>query len=130
MQTVRTLITDDHGTIRKVLRAILDGYSTLEIVGEACNGEELRPDLVIMDVSMPRLDGLSAAELIKKVRPETTILIFSMHLVNEFIETAKGLGLDGFVFKGEGGTGLLKAVDVVLRGQKYFPPNSSAAGAD
>jgi two-component system nitrate/nitrite response regulator NarL len=135
MSHIRTLIVDDHETMRRILRAVLDGYFELEIAGEAGNGEEalqevrrLQPDLVIMDISMPLLDGLSAAELIKKFQPKTQILIFSMHYVKEFVEAAKRLELNGFVSKLQGGTGLLEAVDAVVHGRKYFPPEGSAVG--
>ena len=77
---------------------------------------------------MPLLDGLSAAELIKKFQPKTQILIFSMHYVKEFVEAAKRLELNGFVSKLQGGTGLLEAVDAVVHGRKYFPPEGSAVG--
>jgi two-component system nitrate/nitrite response regulator NarL len=137
MPTMRTLITDDSGTMRRALRAILDGYHRVEIIGEACNGEKaiqqaqaLQPDLIVMDVSMPILDGLSAAQVIKGFSPETKILIFSMHMVTEFIESAKKLGLDGFVYKEEGGESLLKAVDAVLAHQTYFPASVSATQTD
>ncbi|ERR1700733_14433023 len=135
MPHIRTLIVDDHETMRRILRAVLDGYFELEIAGEADNGENalqevqrLQPDLVIMDISMPLLDGLSTAELIKRFEPKTQILIFSMHYVKEFVETAKKMELSGFVSKVQGGAGLLKAVDAVVHGHKYFPPESPAAG--
>lgn len=128
MDTLRTLIADDSGVMRKVLRSVINGYHGIEVVGEAANGEEaiqqaqnLTPDLVIMDVSMPALDGLSAAERIKKYRPETGILIFSIHRIRDFVETARQTGLSGFVCKDEGGQALLSAVDAVIRHRTYFP---------
>ena len=79
------LIVDDNSAIRKSVRSTVDGYDHLQVVGEAANGEEaiaqtakLDPDLIIMDISMPVLDGLSAAEIIKKYHPLTRILMFSM----------------------------------------------------
>jgi DNA-binding NarL/FixJ family response regulator len=84
-----------------------------EVVGEASDGveaikkvHELRPDLAIIDVSMPLLDGLTAAEIIRKYYPQTHILIFSMHNVRQLVETVKELGLDGFVPKEEDGPSL------------------------
>jgi two-component system NarL family response regulator len=125
---MRVLIVDDSLAIRRTVRSILDGYDGLEVVGDAENGEEaieraakLRPDLIIMDVSMPVLDGLSAAEIIKKYHPEMRILMFSMHQVQEFVETAKRLGLDGYVQKDEAGPALRRAIDAVLSNKTYFP---------
>jgi DNA-binding NarL/FixJ family response regulator len=128
MASMRTLIVDDSGTMRRVLRAVLNGYHGLEVIGEAANGEEaiqqaqnLMPDLIIMDLSMPVLDGLSASQVVKKYRPETNILVFSMHNVREYIEAAQKLGLSGFVYKDEGGSELCSAVDAVLQHHTYFP---------
>jgi DNA-binding NarL/FixJ family response regulator len=134
MVTVRTLIVDDHRTLREVLHRVLNGYHALEIVGEACNGEEairqvqrLEPDLVILDTGMPLLDGLRAADVIKKLRPETRIVIFAMRDASESVETARNLGLNGFVFKEEGTIVLREAIDAVLQHHRYFPFPSSFA---
>jgi DNA-binding NarL/FixJ family response regulator len=125
---MRTLITDDNGTMRKAMRAALDGYLGIRIVGEAANGEEaieqvraLHPDLVIMDISMPRLGGLAAAEQIKRLSAETDILIFSIHKLKEFVDSAKRMGLSGFVMKEEGGAGLLSAISDVIHHLPHFP---------
>lgn len=131
MSPIRTLITDDHGAMRKALRSVLAGYQNIEVIGEATNGEEaiqqtasLHPDLIVMDIGMPILDGLSAAEVIKTCSPQTDILIFSMHRLKEFIESARAIGLNGFVCKDEGGAGLLRAIDALIRHQTYFPASS------
>jgi DNA-binding NarL/FixJ family response regulator len=125
---MRILIVDDHPSIRQGVRSTVEDYDGLQVVGEAGNGEEaitqtarLDPDLIIMDVSMPILDGLSAAEIIKKYHPRTRILIFSGHKVRDFIETAKNLGLDGYVLKEDDGPALLDAVDAVLHDKTSFP---------
>lgn len=127
---MRVLIVDDHAAIRTSVRSTVDGYEGLEVVGEASNGEEaiaqvtkVRPDLLIMDISMPVLDGLSAAEIIKRYYPQVRILVFSTHRIREFVETAMKLGLSGYVLKEEDGPSLLKAVDAVLDNQTYFPPD-------
>lgn len=128
MGPLRTLIVDDNAAMRRVLRAVLNGYHGMEVVGEATNGEEalqqaetLVPDLIIMDVSMPVLDGLSAAECVKRNRPETGILMWSVHRIRDFVESAKNMGLGGFVCKDEGGQALLSAVDAVIDHRTYFP---------
>jgi two-component system nitrate/nitrite response regulator NarL len=128
MSSVRTLIVDDNENMRRVLRSVVNGYHGIEVVGEAGNGEEaiqktanLSPDLIIMDVSMPVLDGLTAAELVKKNRPDANIVIFSIHRIRDFVESAKSMGLAGFVCKDQGGQVLLSAVDAVLDHRTYFP---------
>ena len=74
-----------------------------------------------MDISMPELDGLTAAEVIKRFNPEAKIVIFSMHNVRELIDSAQKLGLDGFVLKDEGRAGLLLAINEVLQRRTHFP---------
>ncbi len=128
MDSVRTLIVDDSDIMRKVLRAVLNGYHSVEVVGQARDGDEavqqaesLNAGLIIMDVTMPVRDGLTAAELVKKNRPETGILMFSIHRIRDFVETVKKMGLAGFVCKDQGGQVLLSAVDAVLDHRTYFP---------
>jgi CheY-like chemotaxis protein len=126
--SARVLVADDHEAVRRGVRQVLLGHGRVEIVGEAKNGREaieetrkLRPDLVIMDWSMPELDGLTAAQLIKKFSPTTAIVIFSVHTSDLFRNLAKSLGLEGFVTKGSSSQALLTAVDAVLHNQTYFP---------
>ena len=116
----RVLIADDHEVVRRGIRTILEGHPDLKVIGEAANGEEvlqrtleLLPDLIIIDVGMPLLNGLTAAEMIKKVRPETSIVVFTMYDSDGMARVANDLGLNGFVTKTEGTAALLRAVDVV-----------------
>jgi DNA-binding NarL/FixJ family response regulator len=128
MSVNRVLIVDDHDAVRKGVRTLLEDQPGLSIVGEAKNGEEaveqtqeLKPDLVIMDVSMPVMDGLAAAQEIRKFAPQMPILIFTMHKIREFVETAKRLHLQGYVAKEDDGEALLQAVDAVRHDSTYFP---------
>ena len=128
MALLRTLIVDDNQTMRNILRSVLNGYHGIEVVGEARTGEEalqqvqnLSPDLIILDISLPVLDGLSVAEVVRKNRPETSILIFSIHRIRDFVEATRRMGLGGFVCKDEGGQALLTAVDAVIDQRTYFP---------
>lgn len=132
MPTKSVLIADDHTAIRKGIRSLLDGYDHLKVVAEAADGkeavektEELKPDLVILDLTMPVLDGLAAARKIRKVAPDSSIVIFSMHAIREVIDTARELGVRGFVSKSEDGDALLAAVDAVLQNRSYFPTGKS-----
>lgn len=122
------LIVDDYPAIRSGVRSTVADCQNVEVVGEASDGieaikrtHELRPDLIIMDVSMPLLDGLTAAEIIRKYYPQIHILIFSMHNVRQLVETVKQLGLDGFVPKEEDGPSLLRALEAVQHNRVYFP---------
>lgn len=134
LPTKSVLIADDHTAIRRGVRNLLDGYDQLKVVAEAANGEEavqktgnLHPDLVILDLTMPILDGLAAAREIRKIAPETSIVIFSMHAFKEVVEAAKQLGVRGFVSKSEDGDALLEAVEAVLHNRTYFPKHQTAS---
>jgi DNA-binding NarL/FixJ family response regulator len=124
----RILIADDHESVRKGLHLILESRENLEVVGEAANGKEaidrsrqLQPDVIIMDLKMPILDGLAAAQVIKKARPQTAILMFSMRTSRLFTEIMENMGMDGFVSKENDSAALLTAIDAVTHHQKYFP---------
>ena len=124
---MRILIADDHEIMRRGVRSVLESRRDVEVC-EANDGEEavektkeLHPDLVILDISMPRLDGFSAARRIKEASPLTPIVIFSLDRTEAFIEVARKIGASGYITKGESGQTLLKAVDAVLHNQTYFP---------
>jgi DNA-binding NarL/FixJ family response regulator len=125
---VRILIADDHEAVRRGLRAILVSCDGIEVCGEAVNGRdavekaaELKPDLVILDVTMPILGGLEAAAQIIKILPRVPILIFSMHESRQLLEEAQRIGARGYVTKGEAGDDLLNAVQALLQGGTFFP---------
>ena len=123
----RILIADDHEMMRRGVRSVLESRPDVEVC-EAQNGaeavektKEINPDLVILDVSMPVLDGFSAARKIKTVAPLTPILIFSLHRTDAFVEIAQKIGVSGYITKTEGAQTLLKAVEAALHNQTYFP---------
>jgi DNA-binding NarL/FixJ family response regulator len=127
MPNLRVLIVDDHEAVRKGVAGILESRGDIEVVGEGANGEEavrkakeLNPDLIIMDFTMPVLDGLEAARRILKVSPEMPILMFSMHQMDALTEAAKLAGARGFVTKGESAENLLRAVDRVVHKEPFF----------
>jgi DNA-binding NarL/FixJ family response regulator len=132
---MKVLIVDDQYAVRAGVRSTVESCEGFEVVGEAANGEEaiqqaarLNPDLMIMDISMPVLDGLTAAEIVKKYYQQIRILILSGHAVREFIESAKRLGLDGYVPK-EDTKALLDALDAVRHNYTYFPELEKSASA-
>jgi DNA-binding NarL/FixJ family response regulator len=133
---VRILIADDHEIVRKGVSSLLQSRDNFEICGEASNGEEavqqarqLDPDLIVLDVTMPILDGISAAKRIRKLKPSTPILILSMHEGREMVRAAKLAGAQAFVTKSDVSSNLLKAVDAVLEGHTFFSNGNTTATA-
>ncbi|HEY2544872.1 MAG TPA: response regulator transcription factor [Candidatus Acidoferrum sp.] len=125
---MRILIVDDHEAVRKGVRAILRSRPDLEVCGEAINGEEavakaeeLKPDLIILDVTMPVLDGFGAAREIRKRMSEVPILFYSMNDGRAVMESAKAVGANGFITKSEAGGVLLKAVGALSNKETFFP---------
>jgi DNA-binding NarL/FixJ family response regulator len=125
---LRILIADDHEAVRKGVCAILAARIGMEICAEAENGREaieqaleLKPDLIILDITMPVLSGFEAAREIRKTLPRVPILILSMHESNQLIEEAKKLGVQGYVTKTQVGSTLLSAVETLLRNETFFP---------
>ena len=125
---LRILIVDDHEAVRAGVRAILQSREGLEVCGEAANGREavakaqkLLPDLVILDITMPVLDGFSAAREIHKLLPNVAILLLSMHESPNLMNIAKSSGASGYVSKSEGAAMLLRAVDSVAHSKPFFP---------
>ena len=123
----RILIADDHEIMRRGMRSLLESHRDV-VVCEAQNGaeavektKEMNPDLVILDVSMPVLDGFSAARQIKNVFPLTPILLFSLYRTDAFVEAAQKIGVSGYIVKTEDAQTLLEAVEAALNNQTYFP---------
>lgn len=123
----RILIADDHEVARRGIRALLKECPDLEICGEAVDGLEavektfeLKPDLVILDLSMPRLGGFSAAHQIMKSGLSTKILIYTTHSYPELERTARAVGFDGYVLKSNASHDLIRGVEAVLQGQKFY----------
>jgi two-component system response regulator NreC len=116
----KILIADDHELIRKGARAALEATGTME-VWEAENGQEavekardLKPHLVTLDISMPLLDGFTAARQIREIAPDTKILIVSLNRTEAFIDVARKIGICGYVLKSDGTKAFLKAVSEAL----------------
>lgn len=123
----RILIADDHSSIRKAVRLTLEEQPDFEICGVAEDGRQaveeasrLKPDVTILNITMPHLNGLEAARQIKAERPETAIVILSSHADQEFIAIAKGLGVRGYVSKMKAGQELIKAVQAAMRDEDYY----------
>ena len=127
MNPIRVLIADNHPIVRRGIRAWLTEHPDMEVCGEAENGKEavqkanaLKPDLIILDLTIPMLSGFEAAREIRKTLPDVPILILSMHESELLIEQAKKIGVQGYVIKREVAKTLLLAVDALLRNQTFY----------
>ena len=125
----KVLVADDHGVVRKGLRFLLQLDPDIEVVGEATDGrqaiqltEELGPDVVVMDITMPHLNGIDAAAQIKKHEPSTGIVMLSMHCDETFLLRALSAGANGYLLKDAAETDLLQAVKAVAGKKMFFSP--------
>jgi DNA-binding NarL/FixJ family response regulator len=123
----RIVLAEDHRILREGLRAIFEDQRDLSIVGEAEDGRdainrarEVQPDLLILDLSMPRMDGLAALKEIKRVAPKTRVLVMTVHRTEEYVFQAIEDGADGYLLKDASATELLLAVRGVLAGERYL----------
>jgi DNA-binding NarL/FixJ family response regulator len=129
---VRILLADDHDVVRKGLRGLLEVNSAWQVCGEATNGRdavklamELKPDLAVLDLEMPELNGLEATRQIKKHLPDLEVLIFTMHETDQFIHDALVAGARGFVLKADAGRYLVEAVEALSRHKPFFTSKAS-----
>jgi DNA-binding NarL/FixJ family response regulator len=125
--TIRVLLADDHGIVRDGLRLLLEMQQDIEVVGEAATGLNvlqqiplLRPDVVVMDISMPELNGIETADEIHTLYPEVQVVMLSMHSTSEYIFRALQAGALGYVLKEATGRELVEAVRVVHNGHRYL----------
>jgi PAS domain S-box-containing protein len=123
----RVLIADDHEVARRGIRILFDGQNDLQICGEACDGveavkrtKELKPDLVIMDLSMPKMGGLLAAGQIRAAGLESKIIVYTSHSLPQLEKSARLAGCDGYVVKSDATRDLLRATRDVLAGHKFY----------
>lgn len=124
---VKILIADDHAIVRDGLRMILEALNDIVVVGEAGDGRDavkkaeiLKPDVVLMDISMPELNGIEATRMILERLPATRIIVLSMHHTHEHVFRACQAGAMAFLLKESAGSFVVKAVRAVMRGQRYF----------
>ncbi len=126
---IRLLIADDHKLMREGLRALLSGESDIEVIGEASNGreivklvEESAPDIVLMDISMPQLNGIDATRQIKDLSGTTRVIALSMHADRLFVQGVLKAGAAGYILKDSAFDELGQAVRAVSNGQMYLSP--------
>ncbi|QEH33429.1 Oxygen regulatory protein NreC [Aquisphaera giovannonii] len=129
MGKLRVVLADDHAVVREGLKALIDAQPDLEVVGEAADGEtacrkaeELRPDVLVMDVSMPRMSGVEATERLRQSRPELRILALTLHEDKGHLRRMLQAGASGYILKLATGEELLRALRVVAAGAAYLDP--------
>jgi DNA-binding NarL/FixJ family response regulator len=129
MRKLRVLLADDHETVREGLRLILEAQADIQVVAEAADGAQavthartFRPDVVVMDVSMPELNGLRATEIIRRECPEVRVLALTRHADDGYLQLLFRAGASGYVLKQSRAIELVHAIRAVARGGQYLDP--------
>lgn len=129
MKPIRVILADDHSLVRAGIKSLITNFSMIEVIGEAENGreaikliEEMVPDLVLLDIAMPELNGLEVVSRIAKELPEVKIIILSMHANEEYVVQALRAGANGYLLKDSAPTELEFAINAVIRGESYLSP--------
>lgn len=133
----RVLLADDHAVLRAGLKLLINNQPDMEVVGEAADGRQtlaqakaLRPDIVLLDISMPGMGGLSALRALREEVPEARVLILTMHADEDYLREALRLGAAGYVVKSAADEELLAAIRAVKRGDVYIHPTMTKALLD
>jgi two-component system response regulator NreC len=127
---ISVLIADDHTIVRSGVRLLLEAESDIRVVGEALNGREalelaesLQPDVVLMDISMPEMDGLEATKQLKTRFPHINVLVLTMHRSDDYFFEMLKVGASGYILKGAKTSELINAVRIVQRGEVFLYPS-------
>lgn len=125
----RILLADDHGVVRKGLRFLLESEADLEVVGEAADGHEavemagrLQPNVIVMDIGMPRLNGIDATTQIVKTHPEVAVIMLSVHSDETYLVRTLSAGAKGYLLKDSAEEDLVRAIRSVSQGKPFFSP--------
>jgi DNA-binding NarL/FixJ family response regulator len=126
---LRVLLADDHHMVREGLKALVNAQSDMEVVGEASDGrmavqltQELQPDVVVMDVSMPEMNGLKATERVKQFWPQVKVLTLTRHTDAGFLQQLFRAGASGYVLKQSAASELIRAIRAIAEGGNYLDP--------
>ena len=133
MSKIRVLLADDHDLFRQGVRRLLEGVSDLEVIGEGRTGEEtvrlvedLIPDIVLLDITMPGLSGIDAARLIKTASPRTGVIMLTVHADEEFLFEAIKAGAMGYLLKDASPDDLVRAIRLIYGGEGLLAPSMAA----
>lgn len=131
---IRILLADDHRIVRQGFKLILQANDDMEVVGEAGNGREavelagtLRPDVVVMDVTMPELNGIEATRRIREISPYIRVVALSVHRDGVYVREVVRAGAEGYILKESGDTELISAIRAVAEGNSYLSPEVAGA---
>jgi two-component system nitrate/nitrite response regulator NarL len=131
---IKILLADDHPVVRKGIASCLGQHDHLQIIGEAADGREalrkareMIPDIILMDIDMPHMNGLAVTDLLRKELPKIKVLILSMHSNTDFILRIIQSGARGYVLKDAGTDVLLKAIEAINQGEAFFSPEVARA---
>ncbi len=131
-ERIRVLLADDHAMFRAGIKALLEADSRITVVGEASTGDEavdrareLKPDVVVMDLSMPGSNGLEATRRIVALELDTNVLVLTVHAEEEYLVPVVDAGASGYLTKTSADTDLTEAIKVVARGQVFLPPKAT-----
>lgn len=134
VKKIRVLLADDHAVVRRGFRLILDSQADLEVIGEVANGreavaaaQELQPDVIVMDVTMPELNGIEATRRIAEIAPRARVLALSMHKDAVYVREILRAGAKGYLLKDSEEGDLIAAVRSVARGEGFLSPGVSDA---
>ncbi len=133
MERIRVLLADDHAVLRAGLRALLSAEPDMEVVGEAENGEEalrqaaaLHPDVIVLDIAMPRLNGLDVIRRLNALGGSAKVLVLTMHDEEQYLLQVLRAGGSGYLSKAAADTALMEAIRTVHRGEAYLYPSATA----
>lgn len=129
MNKLRIMLAEDHETVREGLRLIINGQADMEVCGEANNGaaavrdaQDLQPDVIVMDITMPEMNGLKATKQLKQVAPHLKILTLTRHTDDGYLKELLRAGASGYVLKQSSSSELLRAVRAIAAGGNYLDP--------
>lgn len=126
---IKIYLADDHDIVRKGLKSLLDAFQDCDVIGEAADGQkawreiiELKPDIAIIDITMPLMNGMELAKMIKQKLPQCKILVLTMHEEEEYVMHMVRSGASGYLLKDSAGDELVDAVKTLAKGKSYFGP--------
>ena len=126
----KVMIADDHSLIREGIKQLLEFDGSIEVIGEASNGVEclekleiLSPDVLLLDINMPEMNGIDVLKQLKEIKSDVKVLILTVHNELEYLLKAIDIGVDGYILKDSESSELKKAIDIICKGENYIQPS-------